>query len=143
VKMEFDLDIYIPESYVPDSQQRVEIYRKLSEASSVEEINKVEAELSDRFGKPRKEVKDLLDFTCAKIIASTRGISRLSLKKELLMLEFPLDKKMGKKEVENLSQRIKFPLEFKVDQTIKVYVKLEKLVLEKKAELVKNLLLKL
>jgi transcription-repair coupling factor (superfamily II helicase) len=143
VKMEFDLDIYIPESYVPDSQQRVEIYRKLSESSSVEEVNKVEAELSDRFGKPRKEVKDLLDFTCAKIIASTLGMSRLSLKKESLMLEFPPDKRMGKKEIEGLSQKIKFPLEFKVDQSLKIYVKLEKVALEKKAELVKNLLLKL
>ena len=121
----------------------MEIYRKLSEAKSVKEIDIVESELSDRFGKPRKEVKDLLDFTCAKIIASTLGISRLSLKKETLMLEFPSDKKMGKKEIENLSQRIKFPLEFKVDQSIKIYVKLERVALEKKAELVKNLLLKL
>jgi len=143
VKMEFDLDIYIPESYVPDSQQRVEIYRKLSEASSVEEVKQVEAELLDRFGKPRKEVEDLLDFTCAKITASLKGISRVSLKKESLMLEFQPEKKMGKKEIEDLSRKIKFPLEFRVDQSLKVYVKLERDVLEKKAEFVKNLLLKL
>ena len=143
VKMEFDLDIYIPESYIPDSQQRVEIYRKLSEASSVEEVDMIKAELLDRFGKPKKEVKDLLEFTCAKITASMKGISRLSLKKDVLMLEFPPDKKMGKKEIENLSQKIELPFEFKVDQSLKVYVKLEGVALEKKAEFVKNFLLKL
>jgi transcription-repair coupling factor (superfamily II helicase) len=143
VKMEFDLDIYIPESYIPDSQQRVEIYRKLSEASSVEEVDMIKAELLDRFGKPKKEVKDLLEFTCAKILASMKGISRLSLKKDILMLEFPPDKKMGKKEIENLSQKIKLPFEFKVDQSLKIYVKLEEVALEKKAEFVKNFLLKL
>ncbi len=143
VKMEFDLDIYIPESYIPDSQQRVDIYRKLSEASSVEEVDMIKAELLDRFGKPKKEVKDLLGFTCAKITASMKGISRLSLKKDILMLEFSPDKKMGKKEIENLSQKIKLPFEFKVDQSLKIYVKLEGVALEKKAEFVKNFLLKL
>jgi transcription-repair coupling factor (superfamily II helicase) len=143
VKMEFDLDIYIPESYIPDSQQRVEIYRKLSEASSVEEVDMIKAELLDRFGKPKKEVKDLLEFTCAKILASQKGISRLSLKKDILILEFPPDKKMGKKDIENLSQKIKLPFEFKVDQSLKVYVKLEEVAFEKKAEFVKNFLLKL
>lgn len=141
--MEFDLDIYIPQSYIPDSQQRVEIYRKLSEAKSVEEIDTIEAELSDRFGKPKKEVKDLLEFTGAKIISSLKGISRVSLKKDILMLEFLADKKMRKKEIENLSQKIKLPLEFKVGQALKLYVKLGGMALEKKAKFVKNLLLKL
>ncbi|KPL01931.1 MAG: transcription-repair coupling factor, partial [candidate division Zixibacteria bacterium SM1_73] len=143
VKMEFDLDIYIPQSYIQDSQQRVEIYRKLSEAKSVEEIDTIEAELSDRFGKPRKEVKDLLEFTGAKIISSLKGISRVALKKDILMLEFLTDKKMRKKEIENLSQKIKLPLEFKVGQGLKLHVKLGGMASEKKAKFVKNLLLKL
>lgn len=143
VKMEFDLDIYIPQSYIPDSQQRVEIYRKLSEAKSVEEVDVIEEELSDRFGKLKKEVKDLLEFTCAKIISSLKGISRVSLKKDILMLEFLLDEKVRKKEIENLSKKIQFPLEFKVGQSLKLYVKLGGEALEKKAKFVKNLLLKL
>jgi len=143
VKMEFDLDIYLPDFYIPDSHQRVEIYRKLSEAESVEEVDVIEAELSDRFGKPKKEVKDLLEFTCAKICASAKRISRVSLKKDILMLEFLPDKKMGKKEIERLSQKIRLPLEFKVDQSVKLYVKLKGVTFEKKAKFVKNLLLKL
>ncbi len=125
VKMEFDLDIYIPESYVPDSQQRVEIYKKLSEARSVKEIKEVEAEVVDRFGIPAQEVEDLLNFTCAKIMASHLGISRLSLKADVLMLQFSEEKKMGKKEIENLRQKIKLPLEFAVDQTLKLLVQLK------------------
>ncbi|MFQ6002626.1 MAG: transcription-repair coupling factor, partial [Candidatus Zixiibacteriota bacterium] len=143
VKMEFDLDIYLPDSYIPDSQQRVEIYKKLSEAKSVEEVEQIETELQDRFGKPEKEVEDLLDFTCAKITASSKGISRVSLKKDLLMLEFTPDEKMGRKGIENLSQKIRLPLEFKIDRSVKLYVKLKGGAFEKKAKFVKNLLLKL
>ncbi len=143
VKMEFDLDIYIPETYVPDSQQRVEIYRKLSEAKSVEEVKQIQTEVLDRFGKPKKEVKDLLEFTCAKIIASSKGISRVSLKEDILELEFAPDKKMGKKGIEDLSRRIRLPLEFKVDQSVKVRIGLQRMACEKKAEFVKKLLIKL
>jgi len=142
VKIQFDLDIYIPDSYIPDSQQRVEIYKKLSEAKSVEEVKEVEAETVDRFGNPPQEVEDLLNFTRVKITASHLGIFRLSLKKDILMLEFSPDKKIGKKEIQNLRQKINLPLEFAVDKTLKLYVDLKKAD-EKKALFVKNLLQRL
>ncbi len=142
VKMEFDLDIYIPKNYVSDSQQRVEIYKKLSEAKSPEEVKEVEAEMVDRFGNPPQEVEDLLNFTCAKIIASHLGIFRLSLKKDVLLLQFSEDKKIGKKELENFRQKISLPLEFVVDKTLKLFVHL-KGESEKKSLFVKNLLLSL
>ena len=140
--MEFDLDIYIPEFYVSDSQQRVEIYRKLSEAKSVEEVKEAGAEMIDRFGNPPQEVGDLLNFTCAKIIASHLGIFRLSLKKDVLMLQFSEEKKLGKKEIESFRQKINLPLEFAVDKTLKLFVYL-KGVRQKKALFVKNLLQRL
>jgi transcription-repair coupling factor (superfamily II helicase) len=142
VKMEFDLDIYIPESYVSDSQHRVEIYRKLSEAQSVEEVKGVEAEVIDRFGALPQEVEDLLNFTCAKIAASHLGISRVSLNKEQLTLDFSEDKKLGKKEIEKMRAAIEFPIEFTVDKTVKLLVRLDPG--EKKRTLkVKNLLQRL
>ena len=142
VKIQFDLEIYIPESYISDSQQRVEIYKKLSEAKSPEEVKEVEAEMIDRFGNPPQQVEDLLNFTCAKIIASHLGIFRLSLKEDVLLLQFSKDKKIGKKEIENFRRKINLPLEFAVDKTLKLSIHL-KGGNEKKALFVKNLLQRL
>jgi transcription-repair coupling factor (superfamily II helicase) len=139
VKIQFDLDLYIPESYVSESNQRVEIYKELSEAKSPEKVAEVEAELIDRFGNPPPEVEDLLNLACAKIIASHLGICRLSLKKDILMLEFSMDKRIGKKEIQNLRQKISLPLEFATDGTFKVLVNIRKID-EKKSLFVKNLL---
>jgi transcription-repair coupling factor (superfamily II helicase) len=139
VKMEFDLDIFIPDSYVPDSQQRVELYRKLSEAKSVEEIRQVEAEMVDRFGTMPPEVEDLLNFTCAKISASRLGVSRLSLKEDALTLEFSEDKKLGKKEIQNLRRGVDMPMEFASAKTLKVMVRLPEEG-DKKSVIVRNLL---
>ncbi|KPK99701.1 MAG: hypothetical protein AMJ91_06760 [candidate division Zixibacteria bacterium SM23_73_3] len=142
VKIQFDLDIYIPQSYISDSQQRVEIYKKLSEAKSVEEIKAVESEMIDRFGNPPQEVKDLLNFTCVKIIAAHLGIFRVSLKKDVLLLQFSEDKKIGKKQIQNFRKKINLPLEFVVDKTFQLLVNLKKTD-EKKTRYVKNLLQRL
>ncbi len=139
VKMEFDLDIYIPESYVPDSQQRVDLYRKLSDAESVEEIRQVEAEMTDRFGGAPAEVEDLLNFTRAKIAASHLGISRLWLKGDVLTLVFSEEKKIDKKEIQKLIRKINLPLEFALDGGLKLTVRLEE-GKNQRSSAVKNLL---
>jgi transcription-repair coupling factor (superfamily II helicase) len=142
VKMEFDLDIYIPQSYISDSQQRVEVYRKLSEAKSVQEVKEVEEEIMDRFGPPKKEVQDLLHFTCAKITAAQLGITRLSLKKDMLSFEFSEEKRLGRKEIENLRQKIELPVEFVGGKALRISVDLNN-VKEDKTLFVKNLLQRL
>ena len=142
VKLQFDLDVYIPESYIPDSQQRVEIYRKLSEAKSPEEVGEVETEVIDRFGNPTTEVEDLLNLTVIRIAASHLGIFRISMKEDRLTLEFSKDKRIEKKQIENLRDKIKLPLEFSADGTFKVFVGLN-MVNQKRSLFVKNLLLSL
>ncbi|HEX9024677.1 MAG TPA: transcription-repair coupling factor [Geobacteraceae bacterium] len=42
---------FIPEDYVPDPNQRLVIYKKLTQATAVEEIAEIREELADRFGK--------------------------------------------------------------------------------------------
>jgi transcription-repair coupling factor (superfamily II helicase) len=120
----------------------VEIYRKLSEAQSVEEVKGVRAEVIDRFGALPQEAEDLLNFTCAKIAASHLGIARVSLQEELLTLQFSEDKKLGKKEIENMRAKIEFPLEFAADKAVRLLVRLEPAE-KKKTRTVKNLLQRL
>jgi transcription-repair coupling factor (superfamily II helicase) len=42
---------FIPEDYAPDPNQRLVIYKKLTQAASAEEISEIQEELTDRFGK--------------------------------------------------------------------------------------------
>jgi transcription-repair coupling factor (superfamily II helicase) len=42
---------FIPEDYVPDPNQRLVIYKKLTQAASPEEVTEIREELADRFGK--------------------------------------------------------------------------------------------
>ena len=58
---------YLPFSYIQESHQRIEIYRKLAQATDKESLEKLRAELRDRFGKLPPGVELLLDLTELKI----------------------------------------------------------------------------
>ncbi|GAI63673.1 unnamed protein product, partial [marine sediment metagenome] len=44
------IDAYIPGGYIPDSKQRVLIYKKLAEIKDLEDLERVKEELRDRYG---------------------------------------------------------------------------------------------
>ncbi len=73
--LDLGFEPYIPESYVPDITHRVNIYRRLSSASSPGEISDLENELADRFGKPPLSVKRLLKTCALKLKAGERGVA--------------------------------------------------------------------
>ena len=52
---------FIPEEYVPDPNQRLVIYKKLTQAATAEEVGEIGEELADRFGKPPLATSYLLE----------------------------------------------------------------------------------
>ena len=50
VKIELPISVFIPDRYIPEQKLKIEIYRRLSQANSLEKVNSLEEELRDRFG---------------------------------------------------------------------------------------------
>ncbi|HWO42836.1 MAG TPA: TRCF domain-containing protein, partial [Candidatus Eisenbacteria bacterium] len=50
---------YLPEDYIPDSNQRLLFYKRLASLRSVEELAEIRAEIRDRFGPYREAVENL------------------------------------------------------------------------------------
>jgi transcription-repair coupling factor (superfamily II helicase) len=67
----------IPLSYIDDPVQRLEIYRRLAQARSVEELSPLEEELRDRFGKLPVSVKHLLMVYRVRVVASRKRITEI------------------------------------------------------------------
>src|SRR6185369_7804875 len=53
---------FIPEDYVKDSNQRLVLYKKLTQIISEEEVSEIQSELVDRYGKPPLSVEYLLEL---------------------------------------------------------------------------------
>ena len=76
----------LPESYAPEPQHRIEIYRKLAQATDKPALEILQKELRDRFGPMPPAVELLLLVGELKILASERGITVMEVKEDKLML---------------------------------------------------------
>ncbi|MFZ5453230.1 MAG: transcription-repair coupling factor [Thermodesulfobacteriota bacterium] len=79
---------YLPEDYVPDIQQRLALYRRLSDRLSPEMVQELEEELLDRFGPLPLEGRNLLEVVRAKNQLRRLGIKRLDLQDSFAVLQF-------------------------------------------------------
>ena len=69
--------VLIPDSYVPDLDLRLGLYRRLSGLSTKVELEGFAAELIDRFGKLPKEVNMLMNIVRIKAMCKRAGIAKL------------------------------------------------------------------
>ena len=77
---------YIPFRYISDSRQRIEVYRKLAQATDKAAIRDLEKELRDRFGPLPPALGLLSQIAELKVLASEKAITAVEVKDDKLML---------------------------------------------------------
>ncbi|MFA5191292.1 MAG: transcription-repair coupling factor [Verrucomicrobiia bacterium] len=77
---------FLPHDYVSDARQRIESYRKLAQAASVEEIGSLRQELRDRFGKLPAAAELLLQLATLKLVAGNIGVTSIETRDDKIML---------------------------------------------------------
>lgn len=85
------LSAYLPESYIPDIDQRLAAYRRLTNLTHPSEISEFKAEMADRFGPLPAEVANLLMKIMLRVLAIRSGVKRLDINGRNLMLHFSTD----------------------------------------------------
>ncbi|MFZ1988739.1 MAG: transcription-repair coupling factor [Alphaproteobacteria bacterium] len=69
--------VLIPESYVPDLDLRLSLYRRLADEGEREGTQALAAELIDRFGPLPREVENLLELVAIKALCRKAGVAKL------------------------------------------------------------------
>jgi transcription-repair coupling factor (superfamily II helicase) len=77
---------YIPFRYIADARQRIEIYRKLAQATDQAGLQSLKQEMRDRFGPLPPALELLLRVAELKVLASERGITVIEVQDDKLML---------------------------------------------------------
>ncbi len=81
LRLELPVDAHIPEEYVESERLRLEAYQKLSTASSpaasVDSIDRVLEELTDRYGEPPAQVVNLIAVSRLRRMAQKAGLSEV------------------------------------------------------------------
>ncbi len=134
--IQVDWDAYLSEDYVPGSEERVALYRRLAAMRKVEELEELRAELADRFGPVPEAGAALLAIVELRLLGQAAGAEKIILRGSLLSLIFRDG--LTPEKTKLIVERVKLPLEFvstKKESGVRV-----KLVSGKEAEGVKEVL---
>ena len=97
MKIELPVNAHLPHDYVPGERLRLEAYRKLAAAVSVEAIAEVEAELIDRYGELPPAAVNLLAVAHFKVLARAAGLTDVAMQGNFIKFapaELPESKEM-------------------------------------------------
>ena len=83
VDVQIDLDItsYIPDSYIEDSSEKIDIYQKIALCRTEKDIQDVIDEIIDRFGNMPKELNNLLEIARIKQLCKKSAVIKVTEKK--------------------------------------------------------------
>jgi transcription-repair coupling factor (superfamily II helicase) len=82
------VDLRIDDSYVPDMNQRLMLYRKVAAARHDEEIDRVLEEAADRYGPLPDSVLNLADYGRIRVMADRLGIDSVDCEARTVVLKF-------------------------------------------------------
>jgi transcription-repair coupling factor (superfamily II helicase) len=80
--------VMIPDSYVPDLQLRLSLYRRLADLGAPEEIDAFAAEMIDRFGPLPDEVEHLLKIVFIKGLCRRANVEKLDAGPKGVVIQF-------------------------------------------------------
>ena len=86
-KMEFPYDARLPEDYIHETSLRLEIYHRLGETTTLEEVDSLFEELKDRFGKPPTPTIWLYHLTRIRTVAAQKRYTLLKFNSHTLDTE--------------------------------------------------------
>jgi transcription-repair coupling factor (superfamily II helicase) len=109
-RMASDIQAYLPDEYVPDPREKMNLYKSLADARTIERVEELAAEMHDRFGKHPDSVRHLLGLRRIRVLAALLRLEKITVRSEVVQLDLGRDLK--KTELQRFMQIVSFPVEF-------------------------------
>src|SRR6201989_2145620 len=78
VRLDVNVDAYVPADYIPYEQAKVDVHRRVRRAREVSELVELRSELDDRFGEPPEPLENLISLPQARIKLGRAGAKNVS-----------------------------------------------------------------
>ncbi len=88
VEIDLDVNAYIPNSYVSDERQKIELYKRIRGLSGEEEYEELQDDFIDRFGDYPQEVDDLLAVGLIKYYSEASQIEEIKQNNSSISVHF-------------------------------------------------------
>jgi transcription-repair coupling factor (superfamily II helicase) len=105
VRLDVNVDAYVPADYVPYEQAKIEVHRRVAGALEVADVERLREELEDRFGPVPEALENLLALQRARIKFGQAGARTVSFRGErLAVVPIELDSKGARRLREQLPE---------------------------------------
>lgn len=108
ITIDTDFELLFPDDYVNNITERLNLYTKLNNLKTEEELLKFESEITDRFGELPIQVVDLFNTVRIKWVATKIGFEKIIMKQDKLIGYFISDQKSGFYKSENFTKVLQF-----------------------------------
>ena len=86
--MDVKVDAYIPDYYIEDEIQKIEVYKKIAAIDNLEDFNDIEEELKDRYSEVPEPVYNLMNIAYIRSRAKLIGIDDIKEKGNEVIFQF-------------------------------------------------------
>ena len=138
VLMELEYTGFIPDSYITNSQIKMEIYKKIAAITDEKEFDAVLSELDDRFGPIPDEVSSLLALAEIRIICKKLSISSIKERQGEVRVEFSQVSKLSIDKILKLIKENPGTIRLNPQLPHVLFIKLGKIGLKEKSEFIRE-----
>ncbi len=121
VQIDLAVSSYIPDNFIENSSQKIEIYQNIALCRTEEELQNVIDEVIDRYGRLPKELENLIDIARIKQLARKANILKIAQRESGIVFYFVKEK--IKPEMVN-TLITKYPMLVKFSNAVEPYVTL-------------------
>jgi len=88
------VDLRVDETYIPDMNQRLTVYRRMAAVRTEQELDRLMDEVRDRYGAPPDSVLNLAEYASIRILADQIRVESLDREGQIVVIKFRPDAKL-------------------------------------------------
>jgi transcription-repair coupling factor (superfamily II helicase) len=115
--LDMDIDAFIPERYIRNEYQKLDIYKRIAAIQSEEEYDDMLEELMDRFGEPPRSVQNLLMIARLRAMAHEAYITELTQKGDEIRIVMYEKAQIDTTKIDGLLKSYRGRLKFQIAET--------------------------
>lgn len=99
------IDIKIPDSYLPDANDRLVLYKRLAQAADASRLERLQEETEDRYGHLAESARRLFEMGHLRLLAEKTGVRSIDLVGDELQIRFRADAPVSAEQILQLVTR--------------------------------------
>jgi transcription-repair coupling factor (superfamily II helicase) len=88
------VDLRIDETYIPDMNQRLTVYRRMAAVRTAADLDRLMDEVRDRYGAPPPSVLNLAEYASIRLLADGLRLESVDREGQLVVLKFRSDARL-------------------------------------------------